>query len=308
MVRKLESEIRDYINASRRQFQIMGNKANWNKLCSALDLVGDTELAIEAYPNLCSTESEGASYLIVYGVLQTLLLQQDAAKHIADSLELKNIKRPKQLDEIRIIRNSAAGHPTSQKENGAYKSCFISRISLSPVSFQMVTSFSNSSESKFTTVSIPSLIEIQGKYIAELLKQVVDELKKQEMEHRLMYKDNKLEDSFPQTLSYHLGKIYEATYTRQSFALGKINLTTVSQVLEDFKNALESRSEWSVYDSVNFHYEQLEYPLQQLELYFNRESKLNEKDAYIFASFVERQFDELIEIAKDIDKEYESEC
>lgn len=308
MVRKLESEIRDYINASRRQFQIMGNKANWNKLCSALDLVGDTELAIEAYPNLCSTESDGASYLVVYGVLQTLLLQQDAAKHIADSLELKNIKRPKQLDEIRIIRNSAAGHPTSQKENGAYKSCFISRISLSPVSFQMVTSFSNSSEPKFTTVSIPSLIEIQGKYIAELLKQVVDELKKQEMEHRLMHKDNKLEDSFPQTLSYHLGKIYEATYTRESFALGKVNLTTVSQVLEDFKNALESRSEWGVYDSVNFHYEQLEYPLQQLELYFNGESKLNEKDAYIFASFVEKQFDELIEIAKDIDKEYESEC
>ena len=78
----------------------------------------------------------------------------------------------------------------------------------------MVTSFSDSSEHQFTTVSIPSLIEIQEAYIAELLGQVVDELKKQEMEHRLMHKDNKLEDSFPQTLSYHLGKIYEATYTR----------------------------------------------------------------------------------------------
>ncbi|EPR3587244.1 hypothetical protein ACU440_004485 [Vibrio alginolyticus] len=308
MVRKLESEIRDYINVSRRQFQIMGNKANWNKLCSALDLVGDTELAIEAYPNLCSTRSDGASYLVVYGILQTLLLQQDAAKHIADALGLKKIKRPKQLDEIRIIRNSAAGHPTSQKENGSYKSCFISRFSLSPVSFQMVTSFSNSSEPKFTTVSIPSLLEVQGKYISELLEQVVDELKKQEMEHRLMHKDNKLEDSFPQTLSYHLGKIYEATYTRQSFALGKVNLSTVSNVLESFKSALEARSEWGVYDSVNFHYEQLEYPLQQLELYFDGESTFNEKDAYIFASFVEKQFDELIEIAKDIDKEYESEC
>ncbi|MCR9590638.1 hypothetical protein NB475_14930 [Vibrio alginolyticus] len=308
MVRKLESEIRDYINVSRRQFQIMGNKANWNKLCSALDLVGDTELAIEAYPNLCSTRSDGASYLVVYGILQTLLLQQDAAKHIADALGLKKIKRPKQLDEIRIIRNSAAGHPTSQKENGSYKSCFISRFSLSPVSFQMVTSFSNSSEPKFTTVSIPSLLEVQGKYIAELLEQVVDELKKQEMEHRLMHKDNKLEDSFPQTLSYHLGKIYEATYTRQSFALGKVNLSTVSNVLESFKSALKARSEWGVYDSVNFHYEQLEYPLQQLEFYFDGESTFNEKDAYIFASFVEKQFDELIEIAKDIDKEYESEC
>ncbi|EGQ8122595.1 hypothetical protein V9R51_003828 [Vibrio cholerae] len=308
MVRKLESEIRDYINASRRQFQIMGNKANWNKLCSALDLVGDTQLAIEAYPNLCSTRSDGASYFVVYGILQTLLLQQDAAKHIADALGLKNIKRPNQLDEIRIIRNSAAGHPTSQKENGAYKSCFISRFSLSPVSFQMVTSFSNSSEPKFTTVSIPSLIQIQAKYIAELLEQVVDELKKQETEHRLMHKDNKLEDSFPQTLSYHLSKIYEATYTKQSFALGKVNLATVSQVLENFRDALESRSEWGVYDSVNFHYEQLKYPLEQLELYFDGESTLNEKDAYIFASFVEKQFDELIEMAKDIDKEYESEC
>lgn len=170
-----------------------------------------------------------------------------------------------------------------------------------------MTSFSNLSEPKFTTVSIPSLLEIQGKYIAELLEQVVDELKKQEMDHRLMHKDNKLEDSFPQTLSYHLGKIYEATYTRQSFALGKVNLATVSQVLESFKNALESRSEWGVYDSVNFHYEQLEYPLQQLDLYFDGESTFNEKDAYIFVSFVEKQFDELIEIAKDIDKEYESE-
>ncbi|EGR4437022.1 hypothetical protein DDN22_18455, partial [Vibrio cholerae] len=190
----------------------------------------------------------------------------------------------------------------------AYKSCFISRFSLSPVSFQMVTSFSNSSEPKFTTVSIPSLIQIQAKYIAELLEQVVDELKKQETEHRLMHKDNKLEDSFPQTLSYHLSKIYEATYTKQSFALGKVNLATVSQVLENFRDALESRSEWGVYDSVNFHYEQLKYPLEQLELYFDGESTLNEKDAYIFASFVEKQFDELIEIAKDIDKEYESEC
>ncbi|WP_311567573.1 hypothetical protein [Photobacterium arenosum] len=308
MVRELESEIREYINSSRRQFQIMENKANWNKLCSALDLVGDTELAIEAYPSLCSTQSNGGSYLVVYGILQTLLLQQDAAKHIADALDLKKIKRPKQLDEIRIIRNSAAGHPTSQKESGAYKSCFISRFSLSPVSFQMVTSFSDSSEHKFTTVSIPSLLDTQKTYMAELLQQVVDELKRQEMEHRNMHKDNKLGDTFPQTLSYHLSKIYEGTYTQQSFAIGKVNLTTIVKVLETFKSVLESRSEWGVYDSINFHYEQLQYPLQQLELYFAGESILNEKDAYIFVSFVEKQFDELIAIVREIDKEYESEC
>ena len=112
------------------------------------------------------------------------------------------------------------------------------------------------------------------------------------------------------SLGYKIIKVCSrpATYTRQSFALGKINLAPVPQVLDNFEDALESRSEWGVYDSVNFHYELLEYPLQQLELYFNGELTLNKKDAYIFASFVEKQFDELIEISKDIDKEYESEC
>lgn len=308
MIKTLESQIRDHINGARRQSEIMKQSANWNKLCSALDVVGDTELAIEAYPSLCTNQTDGANYLVVYGVLQTLLLQQDAAKHIAEALGLKGIKLPKQLNEIRITRNNAAGHPTSQKENGSYKSCFISRFSLSPISFQMVTSFSDSSDHKFTTVSIPSLLAVQKKYVAELLQEVVNELEKQEKEHREMHKDNKLADIFPQTLSYHLSKIYEATYTVQSFSLGKINLNLLVNILESFKSSLEERSEWSVSDSINFHYEQLEYPMEQLASYFNNDSVLNEKDAYIFTSFVEKQFSELLVIAKEIDEDYEKEC
>ena len=35
-------------------------------------------------------------------------------------------------------------------------------------------------------------------------------------------------------------------------------------------------------------------------------SKLNKKDAYIFITFVEQQLGELMKIAEEIDKEYES--
>lgn len=308
MIRELESKIRDYINLPRRQLQIMKNTADWNKLCSALDLIGDTELAIEAYPTLYSNSNDGASYLIVYGILQTLLLQQDAAQHIADALGLEKIKRPKQLDEIRVIRNSAAGHPTSQKEKGAYKSCFITRFSLSPRSFQMVITSSDSLEHRSTTVNIPALLEIQKTYIAKLLKQVVDELKHQEMEHRSMYQSNKLQDIFPQTLSYHLSKIYEGTFTPQVFKTGKSNLETVANVLKRFKNTLETRSEWEVNDSIKCRYEYIEYALEQLNQYFIGSSTFNNNDAYIFASFVDKQLNELIAITKEIDEEYESEC
>lgn len=304
LIAQLEQTIREYINGARRQSKIMAEPANWNKLCSALDLVGDTELAIHAYPTLCSTEGEGPAYLIVYGLLQTLLLQQDAAKHIAEALGLKNIKLPKQLDEVRIVRNSAAGHPTSQKENGSYKSCFISRFSLSPVSFQLITSFSDSTEYKVLTVNLPSLLDIHKQYVSELLQDVVRELGKQEMEHRKMHKDNKLADIFPQTLSYHIGKIAESTQTPGSFLLGKSNLDILAKVLSTFQSELEKRSEWGVSSSISFHYEQLEYPMTQLFSYFDGTSDLNDKDAYIFISFVEKIFNVLQIIAAEIDSDY----
>lgn len=132
-ISQLEERIREFINSGRKQSALLVDSSKWNKLCSSLDLIGDTELAILSYPSLCSTQDNGASYLIIYGILQTLLLQQDATKNISDSLEIK-VKLPKPLEDIRIIRNSAAGHPGQQRENGLSKSCFITRMSISPTS------------------------------------------------------------------------------------------------------------------------------------------------------------------------------
>jgi hypothetical protein len=308
MIAKLERKIRDIINLDRKRSALLEKKANWNKLCSALDLIGDTELAIEAYPSLCSIEGDGASYLIVYGVLQTLLLQQDAAKHIAVSLELKQIKPPKELNEIRTIRNSAAGHPTSQKENGSFKSCFISRFSLSPLSFELLTSFSDSTEHKFTHINLPQLIDIQKKYVGKLLEEVVAELNRQEEEHKKMHKEILLVDSFPPSMNYLLGKIFEATNSVSTGNLGQMHVSLIVDIIDDFKSKLEDRSEWGIHDSIDFHYQQITYPLEELKGFFNGDSKLNEKDAYIFTSFVSNQLDILKTIAKEMDEEYMQEC
>jgi hypothetical protein len=102
-ISQLEERIREFINSGRKQSSLLTDSSAWNKLCSSLDLIGDTELAILSYPNLCNTQDDGASYLIIYGILQTLLLQQDATKNISDSLGIK-VKLPKPLEDIRIIR------------------------------------------------------------------------------------------------------------------------------------------------------------------------------------------------------------
>jgi hypothetical protein len=65
----------------------------------ALDMIGDTQLAIDSHNQLNSIKGDGASYLIVYSILQTLLLQQDAAKHIGGALGIK-VKLPKPLASV----------------------------------------------------------------------------------------------------------------------------------------------------------------------------------------------------------------
>jgi hypothetical protein len=55
-------------------------------LCSCLDLIGDTDLAIAVYHQAEHPEHEGGKYLLVYGILQTLFLQQAAVQNLCEAL------------------------------------------------------------------------------------------------------------------------------------------------------------------------------------------------------------------------------
>jgi len=306
-IHELESRIRDFINSNRIQSSLLKNSSIWNKLCSSLDLIGDTQIAIDAYPQVFDVKAEGISYLIVYGILQTLLLQQDAARHIGDSLNIK-IKIPKALEKIRLIRNSAAGHPAHQTENKLSKSCFITRSSISPTNFELMTVYSGDEEYRMSHVhvSIPPLIKTQEIYLGEILSKVITELEKQEIDHRKMYRNKKLIDIFPPTISYHFSKIYEAADNEDKFLLGTLSLKIITECIESFKNELSARSEWDGYESIDYLYELIDYPLKRLEAYFNGDGVMNEKDAYIFASFLSNQLNSLHEIASELDEKYES--
>ena len=195
-----------------------------------------------------------------------------------------------------------------QKEKGLIKSCFISRFSLSPLSFELMTAYSDDKDYEMSHVVIPKLLETQSTYLGELLEKVIKELEAQEMEHREKHKDVKLAECFPHTISYFFSKIFEASFNSSAFSLGAIHVKCIQDCLDDFQSKLEQRGEWNVYDSVNYHYELIAYPMSELKVYFDSspETKLNDKDVYIFASFVSEQIKTLKVIAKEIDEEYAS--
>jgi len=61
----LQQQIRGFINNPRKQAGLLRDSAAWNKLCSALDVIGDTELAIDSYLTRQPMRDVGESYLIV---------------------------------------------------------------------------------------------------------------------------------------------------------------------------------------------------------------------------------------------------
>ncbi|KAF5433529.1 hypothetical protein C5S39_01515 [Candidatus Methanophagaceae archaeon] len=307
---KYTQEIRDFINEPRKQFNLLKNPKFWNQLCSSLDVIGDSDLAIDAYINSEFGKDDGEKYLSLYGVLQALFLQQDAVTNLCESLGLKNnlIANPK-LKEIRDIRNDSIGHPTKR---GNYKSYhFISRITIEKFGFQLISDYENN-KTTIRDISVIDLIKEQRKDLSEILKKVINDLQAEEKAHKEMFKMEKLEAVFPDTLSYYIGKIFENIGKPDRAPLGQGNVKLVKKVMGKLKEALQKRGiELGTYDSINYVYDLLEYPITELEQYFDwliakKKPRINDKTAYIFAYFISEHLSKLKEIAKGIDDEYSS--
>ena len=137
------SKIRDLINSSRKQNILLQDNILWHMLCSCMDTVEDTELALESFLKL-DTDSydEGRNYLRIYGAMQALYVQQEAVKNLHESLQIPYTE-DSSIEKIRHIRIDAAGHPTNRGKKKAFN--FINRSTLTPNSFELLTFYRTNS-------------------------------------------------------------------------------------------------------------------------------------------------------------------
>ncbi|MBA3062474.1 MAG: hypothetical protein FP833_05930 [Atribacteria sp.] len=265
-------------------------------------------MAIDAYIDSEFSKDDGEKYLRLYGLLQALFLQQDSVTNLCESLGfpdnlITNIK----LREIRNIRNDSIGHPTKR---GKYKSYhYISRASITKSKFKLISDCENS-KTIFRDILVIDLIKEQRKYLSKILKKIIKVLKAEEKAHKEKFKMEKLEAVFPNTLSYYIEKIFENIGKLDRAKLGLVHVKLVKKVMDKLKESLQKRGiEIDTYDSIKYHYELLEYPITELELYFDRskaeeELRINDKTAYIFTCFIKEELYELKEIVIEIDSEY----
>lgn len=307
-ISELEQELRRLINIPRKQYSLLKDTASWNMLCSCLDTIGDTEFAIDSYLKKADVSDTGEKYLIVYGVLQALFIQQDATKNLAEALGIEFNPEPF-LSNIREIRNASIGHPTKHNVKKTVMYNFITRPSLSTKGFTLITTFSHEGGPKFSRIDILDLISKQRTSLQKILSQMISKLKEDEMAHRRKFKDENLQDIFPPTLAYFFEKVFAACYDDAESPLAPGAFEIIAEVIEKFKNALQKRGLLESTDHMAYLFDQVEYPIVELRGCFENPptSTLNKKSAYIFVFFVQKKLEEMLQIAKEIDDEYNSE-
>ncbi|RKY05105.1 MAG: hypothetical protein DRP56_09290, partial [Planctomycetota bacterium] len=112
-------QITEIINSPRKQYSLIKNIDGWNQLCVCLDVIRETMRAIDAFTEIESETDRGKAYLYISGLLQALILQQDAVKHLCESLGISvSTDDCPELQEIRTIRHKSIGHPTKKTAKG----------------------------------------------------------------------------------------------------------------------------------------------------------------------------------------------
>jgi hypothetical protein len=189
--------LRDLINAKVSQYETyrersfsvfvkeelkLRNEDDWNFLCASMDLVGDTNLAIQNFVRFqldgpTRYEEIGEKYLRLYGFLNAVYMQQDAILALHRILNCHDENKVKDriynLD-IRDIRNKLASHTLNyidKREKGKKTPLFVVRVGLegSRVSY----SKGSRSRGKFEDEDIVPLLRDHLKVIVNALDGIV---------------------------------------------------------------------------------------------------------------------------------------
>lgn len=280
-----------------------------------MDAIGDTCLATAAYSEVACSEATGARYLAVYGVLQALVIQHEAVQHLCEALgKERDVLAHSRIQEIRDIRVRGAGHPTKQdrpkRKHGKPAPIThhqTARVSINSQGFDL-RSASAEGGVEFSSVPVQDLIQDQERILSDMLREVVVELRREDEQHRIRFRHEKLEAIFQGGLGYAFEKIFAHARRGDESVLAPVALGEVRNVIDGFRLALERRGiDLDAYGSVKDLYHLIEYPLQQLEEYFRGGTSCHitdGRDAYIFADFVRARLQELRAIARDLDQDY----
>jgi len=307
-IHEIKSKIYEYINTTRYQYSLIQDSNIWNQICSSLDIIDDTLLSIEDYIDNDFPQSDGLKYIFTYGILQSLFIQQDAVRHLAEAFNI-SFSFSESLIKIRDLRNSSIGHPTKQNTKGKRFYNYVSRISLSKKGFTLQKTNIEQGRGVFVDVNIVEIIKIQIKEITDLLGNIFNRLLANDQNHKNKYKGELITSLFPASLNYCFEKVGEAIYSPE-YGKKKLVLSmlkTIEEAYNEFESELIKRQELPGNESLQFEINQYKHAIDKIRDYLAENiGRMEESDARICLFYLREKHRNFFEIAKEYDKEYNS--
>lgn len=147
---------------------------DWDFLCASMDLVEDTNMAIENFIKFkidgpTKYDETGEKYLRLYGFLNATYIQQNAILTLCEVFRIDNMKINKNKilnTKIRDIRNKLASHSNNFKK----KPIFLTRIDLSGTK----VSYGYGSRGNYETLDLSVLLQEHLQTIIDILDSVLE--------------------------------------------------------------------------------------------------------------------------------------
>jgi hypothetical protein len=280
--------------------------------------VGNTEDAIGAYLEKAERSGETArtggsrDYLGVYGVLQALVVQQDAVRAVARGAGFSTGGVDPRLQEIRNIRNLSVGHPTRAAKHPGKPSSFIVQISMSPSGFKLLSLFDDGSQ-EVRTIDLLARIAEQRIMMAETINEARNRLQDKDREHRRKYRSLMLTDTLSD-VRYHMGKVYDLIHSkegrRHAAELGALHLPSIVKSLKKAESDLRKRGDFESYEATLApSLEVAHHCAERLSAYFDGSYSPDNAhlDAEAFYRALSGIVDDFKSLLQDVDEEYRDE-
>jgi len=206
---ELIENIRDHINRVEKHISLLKNHSKWQMLVSSLDTIEDTAWAIEYYNTAEFPDDFKGKYLFVYGLLQSLFVQQDALVSICKALFDKDIilnRDYPDVHKVRELRNDVVGHPTSRRNSKDFIrliQCDIRKYDLTYIKFD-----GEKDESCIEKIDVKKAIEAVSICVNSVLKKAGEDLDIEFEEYLAAHKERKMKEIFS-LLSYAKEKTFE---------------------------------------------------------------------------------------------------
>lgn len=304
LVEQRDKRIRDLVNRPWKQQGLLEDKIKWNKLCASMDVIGDTQIAINSYFSLPSFKAENGGYLFLYGLLQAFFLQQDAINHLSEALFDKPISWKSDYPDIylvRELRNDSIGHPTKRGKDESFH--FIARYSVTKGHFRLMSHYSKNNNSEFNDIDINELKTKQENSVIKILDTVIELMEKEYDDHKSKFANAKLSDLIPGTMSYSIGKVYEGIYN--DYPLAEMNFGEIKRTIDVLKNEIIKRyGNLSALQGLNDVIRRIDYILQKVGGWIQNKQLLINDDAEVFLDSFSDRFKELEEMLIEIDEKF----